>query len=86
MAQVRGKPAAGASIRYFADRLGNPDVPSVFDFGEAKIRATGWGETSCSITSDRRRWSRTVRFPTVNFEGGRSRCWPTSRRAGPRDR
>ena len=33
VARVGSKPAAGAAIRYFSDRLGNPDVPYVSDSG-----------------------------------------------------
>lgn len=41
VARIGGKPAAGAAIRYFADRLGNPDVPRVSDEGETKADAIG---------------------------------------------
>ena len=37
----RGKPAAGATVKYFGDRLYNPDVPAVIDRGEVKADAKG---------------------------------------------
>ena len=41
VARIGPKPAAGESIRYFADRLGNHDVPYVSDDGETKADAQG---------------------------------------------
>src|SRR5262249_3514750 len=36
VARIGSQPAAGKAIRYFADRLGNPDVPYVLDSGQTK--------------------------------------------------
>jgi beta-lactamase regulating signal transducer with metallopeptidase domain/protocatechuate 3,4-dioxygenase beta subunit/thiol-disulfide isomerase/thioredoxin len=40
-ARFGAKPAAGATIRYDSDRLGNPDVPNVSDSGRAKADDRG---------------------------------------------
>ena len=40
-ATVRGKPVPGASVQYFADRLGNPDVPYLSDRGQVKVDDQG---------------------------------------------
>ena len=39
--EIRGQPAAGASVRYFTDRLGHRDVPHVFDEGAANADDSG---------------------------------------------
>jgi beta-lactamase regulating signal transducer with metallopeptidase domain/peroxiredoxin/protocatechuate 3,4-dioxygenase beta subunit len=41
VARVGARPVAGASIQYFADRLGNRDVPYVSDRGETKTDEQG---------------------------------------------
>jgi beta-lactamase regulating signal transducer with metallopeptidase domain/protocatechuate 3,4-dioxygenase beta subunit/peroxiredoxin len=41
VAFVGGKPSAGGEVRYFADRLGNPDVAHVSDSGKATADAEG---------------------------------------------
>ena len=70
MAQVRGKPAAGASIRYFADRLGNPDVPSVFDFGEARADDQGRFVLERVIPGD-------IRVTQGFGDGANFKAWPS---------
>jgi hypothetical protein len=41
VAYIGPKPAAGEWIRYFADRLGNQDVPNVYNSGETRADAQG---------------------------------------------
>jgi beta-lactamase regulating signal transducer with metallopeptidase domain/protocatechuate 3,4-dioxygenase beta subunit/peroxiredoxin len=40
-ARIGNKPAAGAALRYFNDRMGNPDVPHVYEAGGAKADERG---------------------------------------------
>jgi beta-lactamase regulating signal transducer with metallopeptidase domain/protocatechuate 3,4-dioxygenase beta subunit/peroxiredoxin len=41
VARIGARPAAAAAIRYFGDRLGNPDVPYVMDSGEVRADDQG---------------------------------------------
>lgn len=68
IARVGGRPAAGAAIRYFADRLGNRDVPRVSDSGVTKADAQGRFVVERVVPGD-------VRVSSGFGEGGDAKGW-----------
>ncbi|WP_422923892.1 carboxypeptidase regulatory-like domain-containing protein [Singulisphaera sp. PoT] len=52
VARIGSKPASGATIRSFADRLGNPDTPSISSASEQKADARGIFVIERAITGD----------------------------------
>ena len=64
----RGKPAAGATVKYFSDRLHNLDVPSVFDRGEVKADEKGRFVLDRVVPGD-------VRVTRVLADGANGQQW-----------
>ncbi len=71
VARVRGEPAPGASICYFGDRIHDPDVPDIFDSGEAKADDRGRFVLDRVVPGD-------VRVTQGFGEGTNFTAWPTS--------
>ena len=68
VARVGGKPASGAEIRHFADRMGNSDVPDIFDSGKTTADAEGRFVLDRVVPGD-------VRVARGFGEGSNLRAW-----------
>ncbi len=68
VARVGSKPVGGADIRYYADRLGNPDVPHISDSGKTTADADGRFVLDRVVPGD-------VRVARGNVEGPSPTSW-----------
>ena len=68
VARIGDGPASGAEMTQFADRLGNPDVPSIFDSGSTTADAEGRFVLDRVVPGD-------VRVTRGFGEGSNPRAW-----------